>query len=120
MYRTNITKDIEDYVRGCRNCQEVAKAPLKTELFSWPNEKQPWSRVHIDYAGPLNGMMFLVIVDAHSKWSEIIEMTSTTSAATIRQLTRLFASSAIQLLRCPTTEASSLLRSLRSSAAQKA
>ncbi|KAL6739958.1 hypothetical protein Aduo_013354 [Ancylostoma duodenale] len=26
---TNITKDVEDYVRGCRNCQEVAKAPLK-------------------------------------------------------------------------------------------
>ncbi|EYB94088.1 hypothetical protein Y032_0175g486 [Ancylostoma ceylanicum] len=61
VYWTNITKDIEDYVRGCRNCQEVAKAPLKTELFSWPNEKQPWSRVHIDYAGPLNGKMFLVI-----------------------------------------------------------
>ncbi|EYC22302.1 hypothetical protein Y032_0017g3273 [Ancylostoma ceylanicum] len=91
VYWTNITKDIEVYVRGCRNCQEVAKAPLKTELFSWPNEKQPWSRVHIDYAGPLNGKMFLVIVDAYSKWPEIIEMTSTTSAATIRQLTRLFA-----------------------------
>ncbi|KAL6730979.1 hypothetical protein Aduo_001894 [Ancylostoma duodenale] len=91
VYWTNITKDVEDYVRGCRNCQEVAKAPLKTELFSWPTEKQPWSRVHIDYAGPLNGKMFLVIVDAYSKWPEIIEMTSTTSVATIRQLTRLFA-----------------------------
>ncbi|EYC39146.1 hypothetical protein Y032_0673g1398 [Ancylostoma ceylanicum] len=31
---TNITKDLEDYVRGCRNCQEVAKAPLKAELSS--------------------------------------------------------------------------------------
>ncbi|KIH43209.1 integrase core domain protein, partial [Ancylostoma duodenale] len=91
VYWTNITKDIEEYVRACRNCQDVAKAPLKTELFSWPTEKQPWSRVHIDYAGPLNGNMFLVIVDAYSKWPEIIEMTSTTSAATIRQLTRLFA-----------------------------
>ncbi|EYC31242.1 hypothetical protein Y032_0004g2045 [Ancylostoma ceylanicum] len=32
-----------------------------------------------------------VIVDAYSKWPEIIEVTSNTSAATIRQLTRLFA-----------------------------
>ncbi|KAL6735919.1 hypothetical protein Aduo_006318 [Ancylostoma duodenale] len=91
LHWANITKDMEEYVRECRNCQEVAKAPLKTELFSWPTEKQPWSRVHIDYAGSLNGKMFLVIVDAYSKWPEIIEMTSTTSAATIRQLTRLFA-----------------------------
>ncbi|KIH63062.1 hypothetical protein ANCDUO_06646 [Ancylostoma duodenale] len=35
--------------------------------------------------------MFFVIVDAYSKWPEIIEMTSNISAATIRQLTRLFA-----------------------------
>ncbi|KIH57378.1 hypothetical protein ANCDUO_12429 [Ancylostoma duodenale] len=35
--------------------------------------------------------MFLVIVDAYFKWPEVIEMTSTTSAATIKQLTRLFA-----------------------------
>ena len=91
VYWTNITKDIEDYVKGCRNCQEAAKAPVKTELFSWPTEKQPWSRIHIDYAGPVNGKMFLVIVDAYSKWPEIIEMTSTTSMATIRELTRLFA-----------------------------
>ncbi|EYC39144.1 hypothetical protein Y032_0673g1397 [Ancylostoma ceylanicum] len=35
--------------------------------------------------------MFLVIVDAYSRWPEIIEMTSTTSATRIRQLTRLFA-----------------------------
>ncbi|KHJ97228.1 integrase core domain protein [Oesophagostomum dentatum] len=39
----------------------------------------------------MNGKMFLVIVDAYSKWPEIIEMTSTTSLATIRDSTRLFA-----------------------------
>ena len=34
----------------------------------------PWSRIHIDYAGPLHGKMYLVVVDAFSKWPEIIEM----------------------------------------------
>ncbi|KHJ98164.1 integrase core domain protein [Oesophagostomum dentatum] len=81
VYWTNVTKDIEDYVKGCRNCQDAAKAPVMTELFSWPTEKQPWSRIHIDYAGRLNRKMFLVMVDAYSKWPEIIEMTSTSSLA---------------------------------------
>ncbi|KAL3117759.1 hypothetical protein niasHT_004888 [Heterodera trifolii] len=37
----------------------------------------------MDYAGPFFGKMFLVIVDAYSKWPEIFEMNSTGSAATI-------------------------------------
>ena len=35
--------------------------------------------------------MFFVIVDAHSKWAEVIETKSTTAAATITQLRQLFA-----------------------------
>ena len=40
---------------------------------------------------PLKGSMFMVIVDAHSKWPEVIQMTSTTSAKVITELTRVFA-----------------------------
>ncbi|KIH62705.1 hypothetical protein ANCDUO_07008, partial [Ancylostoma duodenale] len=74
--------------RYFQECQEVAKAPIKTEIFSWPIEENPWSRIHIDYAGPIDRRMFLIIVDAYSKWPEMIEMSSTTSKATIRQLDR--------------------------------
>ena len=35
-------------------------------LEQWPG--QPWSRLHLDFAGPYMGHMFLVLVDAHSKW----------------------------------------------------
>ena len=35
--------------------------------------------------------MFFVIVDVYSKWAEVIEMKSTTAAATITQLRQLFA-----------------------------
>ena len=35
--------------------------------------------------------MIFVIVDAHSKWAEVIEMKSTTAAATITELRWLFA-----------------------------
>ena len=35
--------------------------------------------------------MFFVIVDAHSKWAEVIEIKSTTAAAIITELRWLFA-----------------------------
>ena len=35
--------------------------------------------------------MFLVVVDAHSKWPEVIQMPSTTSSKTIEALRNLFA-----------------------------
>ena len=63
-------------------------APLQP--WTWP--AKPWQRFNIDFAGPFEGHMFLVIVDAHSHWPEVIEMKSTTTIATIRELRRLFAS----------------------------
>jgi len=35
--------------------------------------------------------MFLVVVDAHSKWSEVIPVTTTTASRTIEELRKLFA-----------------------------
>ncbi|KIH57825.1 hypothetical protein ANCDUO_11982 [Ancylostoma duodenale] len=32
LYWTNITKDIENFFRECRSCQEATKSPVKTEL----------------------------------------------------------------------------------------
>lgn len=72
-------------------CASVAKAPIKNTLASWPVSTKPWSRIHIDYAGPFEGHNFLVIVDAFSKWPEICIQSSTTSAATIASLRELFA-----------------------------
>ena len=90
-YWINIDKDIEDRVRSCVSCQEHAKNPIKNHLHSWPMEEEPWSRVHADFAGPLNDRMYLVIVDAYSKWPDVIEMSTTTSTATIKELHRIFA-----------------------------
>ncbi|PIO55758.1 integrase core domain protein, partial [Teladorsagia circumcincta] len=39
----------------------------------------------------MDGISYLVVVDAFSKWPEVIPMTSTTSTATLRELRRLFA-----------------------------
>ena len=34
--------------------------------WDWP--EHPWQCIHLDYAGPINGIMFLIVVNAHSKW----------------------------------------------------
>ncbi|KHJ97813.1 integrase core domain protein [Oesophagostomum dentatum] len=65
--------------------------PAKTVLNSWATETKPWDRIHIDYAGPLDGKMYLVVVDANSKWPEVFEMSSSSTAATLREIRMLFA-----------------------------
>ncbi|PIO68749.1 integrase core domain protein [Teladorsagia circumcincta] len=64
---------------------------VKAELQSWPKPVSPWARVHADFAGPLEGNFYLVIVDAYSKWPEIIQKNSITTSATIKVLTKVFA-----------------------------
>ena len=60
-------------------------------MRSWEWPSPPWSRIHIDYAGPLQGKMFLVVVDAHSKWIEVSIVNSATSVSTIQKLRSIFA-----------------------------
>lgn len=91
VYWPMIDNDIENTVRRCDLCAVNAKSPKKTSLQAWPIPKTPWSRIHIDYAGPVNSFFYLVIVDALSNWPEIYRMTSTTTGKTIEKLQETFA-----------------------------
>ncbi len=44
----------------------------------------------MDFAGPFQGRMFFIVVDAHSKWPEVVEMTTTTTADTLKALRKMF------------------------------
>ena len=83
--------DIEAMAKSCVPCLETRNAPATAPLHPWIWPLRPWQRIHIDFAGPMNGQSFLIVVDAHSKWPEVIEMKSTTATATIKELRRLFA-----------------------------
>ena len=87
----NMDRELEDAVKKCQQCQLHQKAPAEAPLHPWEWPGQPWSRVHIDYAGPYKGHMYLVVIDAHSKWMDVHIMRSTTSAATIVKLREIFA-----------------------------
>ncbi|XP_060539010.1 uncharacterized protein K02A2.6-like [Pantherophis guttatus] len=79
------------WVAGCQPCQLSRPSAPATPVKEWEMPKSPWSRIHVDFARPFHGQTFLVVVDAYSKWVEIVAMASTTSAALIRALQRLFA-----------------------------
>ena len=83
--------DIEALVQGCRACQTNRNRPSSAPLHPWEWPGKPWVRLHVDYAGPFLGKMFLVIVDAHSKWIEAFPMNHSTSTATIEKLRQIFA-----------------------------
>ena len=88
----HIDKDIEELIKGCKSCQQDQKPPVAAPLHPWLWPSKPWIRVHLDFAGPFMGKTFLIAVDAFSKWPpEIIEMSTTTAANTIRVLRELFA-----------------------------
>ena len=86
-----IMTDIEITVRQCPECQFNRAMPPQAPLQPWSWPTRPWSRLHLDYAGPVGGKMYLIFIDAHSKWIEAFCTASSTSAAVIAELKPLFA-----------------------------
>ena len=78
-------------VQDCNVCRENrCKTPQKVRN-PWICPTRPWQRIHVDFAGPLKGQIFLLVVDAKSKWIELFPMSSTTASMTILALRFLFA-----------------------------
>ncbi|XP_031551930.1 uncharacterized protein K02A2.6-like [Actinia tenebrosa] len=84
-------KDIETPVRRYEQCQLHQKTPAKAPLHPWEWPNEPWTRLYIVYAGPYKGEMFLIVVDACSRWLEVHLMKAITSTATIEKLMEIFA-----------------------------
>ena len=78
----NISGQLEELAKGCDGCQ-------LNQPWEWATAQ--WQRLHIDYAGPFQNSMFLVVVDTHSKWPEVIPMSYTTTSKTVEVLRDLFA-----------------------------
>ena len=88
----NMDSDVEECVKRCEVCQAHQKVPAAAPLHPWEWPTLPWCRLHADYAGPFMGKMFLLIMDAHSKWLEAHIVESATSTATIQKMKASFAS----------------------------
>ena len=82
----NLDKDLEGLATSCQDCLALRAMPPKAELHPWEWPDRPWHRLHVDYAGPVDGRYFLVIVDAHSKWVDVYPTSGTTTKETIQCL----------------------------------
>ena len=83
--------EIEQLVKSRQSCQAVQKAVNQPTFHPWEWPGKPSVRLHINYAGPVEGKMLLVIVDSYSKYIEIHTSTLTTSSVTIDKLRHAFA-----------------------------
>ena len=75
----NLDSEIEALMKDCTACQSVKIVPTLAPLHSWVWPSKPWQHLHVDYAGPFQGWMFLVVIDAHSKWPEVQEVSAATT-----------------------------------------
>ncbi|EGT56130.1 hypothetical protein CAEBREN_30260 [Caenorhabditis brenneri] len=90
VYWKGLDSQIEKLVQRCDNCQTQAKMPRVTPLNPWPVPEAPWTRIHVDYAGPVDGMWFLVVVDAKSKYAEVKLTRSISAVATVDLMEEIF------------------------------
>ena len=86
-----IDADVEAKVKQCNQCQLRHPSPPVAPMHPWYWLELPWQRIHLDYAGPFMGKMFLIVIDAHSKWMEVEIVNSATAQTTIEHLRAMFA-----------------------------
>ena len=82
VYWPNMDRDIADMIESCKGCTLAAKSPT-TMCKLWPNTDHPWQRIHADFAGPVDNMYYLIVVDCHSKWPEVLQCKRPTTNCTI-------------------------------------
>lgn len=91
-------KEIEKMVRSCKHCCEKQNDPPKSKCHHWEQPQGSWQRIHVDFAGPENGYYYFIIVDAFSKWVEVIPTRTTTTEFCLRELRKLFTNFGLPLM----------------------
>ena len=77
-------------MKTCESCQAVRKNPSPAPFHPWLWPAKPWQFIQLDFAGAFQGKIFFVATDVHSKWPEVIEISSITAQRTIMEVHRLF------------------------------
>lgn len=72
------TSDIENTVQSCAVCQFRQNTPSQVDFTPWACARKRWERVHLDFAFA-NSCWLLVLIDAYSKWAEVVCMKTTTA-----------------------------------------
>ena len=89
--------DIERLVRICHQCQVNQHSPPEVPIHPWRYPDTAWERLHVDYLGPFMNTMFLVVIDARTKWIELCPVSSASSETTVRKLRHIFSTHGLPL-----------------------
>ena len=66
--------------------------PAPENVSAWPVPDHPWQRIHIDFAGPFLDDVWLVVMEAYSKWPHVLKLSKyPTSKTTTSAFDDLFA-----------------------------
>ena len=65
MWWPRIDKDIEESVDCYTECQMFQSVLPVVPLQPWTWPTCPWFKLHLDFAGPMFGKMFLILIDAN-------------------------------------------------------
>ena len=87
----NMDREVEQMVGECNACMDQAHNPPAAILHPWEIARKPWSRIHLDHAGPFLGRLFFIVVDAHTKWVDAYTVASTSTEHTLEKLRTSFA-----------------------------
>jgi transposase InsO family protein len=74
-----MTNDLLEISRSCSICAQSQSLP-KPQFQSWEEPQQVWSRVHMDFAGPIWNSKWLIVIDAKSKFPMVVDMENDTTA----------------------------------------
>lgn len=88
---SKINCDIEEMVKSCEICRQCSSMPSQT-YNNWPIPQGAWERVHLDFAGPFRGKMWLLCIDAYSKFPYVgvMNIGQTTAKQTVQVLKDIF------------------------------
>ena len=64
----------------------------KVPVHSWIQKHQGLDRLHLDFAGPVMGKMFLILYQYYSKWIDVFPVSNITPKVTINCFRNLFGS----------------------------
>ena len=84
-----VSQTVETFVKHCSHCQKMY-VPPKEPLISSTLPNSPWNRVATDLF-ELNNTHYLAVVDYFSRYPEVCQLQSTTSASVVKALKFIFA-----------------------------
>lgn len=90
LWYPGIDGQLEQLINSCKACLSVRPDPPKALLIPWESSGKSWSRIHVDFAGPMDSNFYFVFTDSYSKWVEIFRTKSITTEFTVSKFREVF------------------------------